>query len=249
MEEIYIYALIDPITQFIRYIGKTNNLKRRYTKHLTTSKTSKIHSSLWIKSLLNKNEKPIMKLIEIVNTNNWQEREIYWIKYYRTQFDLTNITEGGEGSTTYGFKGRKHTQESIDKMILARTGVSINQNDNNGNRRKAIINYCNQNKKIVYQYNLKGDFIKKWDSAVDAANNLKLIHSNITQCCKNLRNKVGNYIWKYEFFNKIEIIDTQIEKYKELKILLTLYSVKQIAQKLNLTERSIYRQIKKLKEI
>ncbi|MFM2394019.1 MAG: hypothetical protein RLZZ546_2001 [Bacteroidota bacterium] len=65
MKEIYIYVLIDPLTKHIRYIGKTNNLNKRFNHHITNSKHRKYHSALWIKSLVDKNLKPQ----EVLNGN------------------------------------------------------------------------------------------------------------------------------------------------------------------------------------
>ena len=48
----------------------------------------------------------------------------------------------------------------------------------------------------VLQYDLKGNFIKKWDNIKDAEKALKLFH--ISNCCKGSRKTCGGYKWKYE---------------------------------------------------
>lgn len=35
MENYYIYALIDPTDNIIKYIGKTNNIEKRLKKHIS----------------------------------------------------------------------------------------------------------------------------------------------------------------------------------------------------------------------
>lgn len=52
--------------------------------------------------------------------------------------------------------------------------------------------------KIIYQYDLEGHFIKKWESSMEISRTLKLSQSNIIKCCKGKRNKVGGFIWRYE---------------------------------------------------
>ena len=199
MKTIYIYILKDPISNDIRYVGKAVDTKKRFNKHLRDSKVKTYHSAVWIKSLLNKGLKPIMEVIEEANESNWEEREKYWIDFYKTKFDLTNINEGGGfGGVTYGFKGKTHSKESIDKMKKARTGVSIKQNDKDGNRKKSLRAFFDKNKKPVVQYDLNGEKIKEWESAVDAGTELGLPHSNITKTCKGLRKKCGGFKWKYK---------------------------------------------------
>ena len=56
----------------------------------------------------------------------------------------------------------------------------------------------NKCSKIVNQYDLDNNFIKKWYCIKDASKKLKIKDSNISLCCKGKRNKAGGYIWKYE---------------------------------------------------
>ena len=94
MENIYIYALLDPSNNKIRYIGQTNNLKRRLNEHIYNSKKNNKndHKSNWIKSLLSNDLEPQILLIEECSLDTSNEREIYWINQYD---DLTNGTTGG----------------------------------------------------------------------------------------------------------------------------------------------------------
>jgi hypothetical protein len=42
------------------------------------------------------------------------------------------------------------------------------------------------------------NFIKDWESALDASVNLKIIRSNITSCCRNKAKSAGGFKWKYK---------------------------------------------------
>ena len=48
-----IYTLTDPITNQVRYVGKSNNPLKRYYKHLNESlKSTKTHKNNWINKLI-----------------------------------------------------------------------------------------------------------------------------------------------------------------------------------------------------
>jgi hydroxypyruvate isomerase len=52
-------------------------------------------------------------------------------------------------------------------------------------------------KKPINQYDLNGNFIKRWDSATDISKKLGLNNSNIAQCCKEKLKTAHKHIWKY----------------------------------------------------
>jgi hypothetical protein len=52
--------------------------------------------------------------------------------------------------------------------------------------------------KKINQYDLQGNFIKQWNSIIEAGNTLRIDTSSISKVCKNKRKTAGNYIWKYE---------------------------------------------------
>ena len=125
----YFYILIDPETYKVRYVGKANNIHRRFIAHKSTSHYRKYHSAIWIKGLLSKGLEPIIKIIENFKYKNkyeWGNRESYWIRCYRKLgFDLTNFTIGGEGGTTYGRLGKKNSPEHIAKTRAGRIGKPV----------------------------------------------------------------------------------------------------------------------------
>lgn len=93
----YIYILEDPITQEVRYVGKSNNPKRRYQSHLCNKPKVKYHSYYWIQNLLKNGVKPILTIIDETE-DNWESLEKYWIEQFKNWgYKLTNCTLGGEG--------------------------------------------------------------------------------------------------------------------------------------------------------
>lgn len=53
--------------------------------------------------------------------------------------------------------------------------------------------------RVVYQYDLKGNFIQKWNCIKDACRHYGW-HTNghISECCRGIYKKSHGYIWKYE---------------------------------------------------
>ena len=129
---IYIYGLVCPINKNIRYIGKTQNIKQRYSGHLRDN--SKTHKVNWIKSLKHKNLTPEIIILETLeNDSDWQAKEKTWIaKAKENKWDLVNSTDGGDGVTNISgegkermlktWKGRKHKPETLIKLSKASKG-------------------------------------------------------------------------------------------------------------------------------
>ena len=102
---VYIYVLIDPRTEEIRYIGKTANPRQRYDAHVAPggSQRRNTRKNNWLKNLRNAKLAPKMVLIDEVDETEWQERERWWIAYgWSRGWLLTNHTDGGFGGS---FKG------------------------------------------------------------------------------------------------------------------------------------------------
>lgn len=142
MRTTFIYGLFDPRTNELRYIGKSNNPKRRLQEHLICARYKKGHNKYlyaWMGNLLSCNLEPSLQILEEVPIENWQQFEIAYINKYRDLgFRLTNITNGGDGG--YGFflteeqelkrqeavkkanTGKKATEEKRLKMSLSHKG-------------------------------------------------------------------------------------------------------------------------------
>lgn len=94
----FIYALIDPRDNAIRYIGKANDPQHRFQVHIRSCEKEATHKGRWIKGLKLLNLAPLLKIVEEIPFDRWKEREAYWIQYYHSQgAPLTNGTAGGDG--------------------------------------------------------------------------------------------------------------------------------------------------------
>lgn len=113
-----IYGLEDPISNKIRYVGRSCSGLKRPTEHARPHKLKiKSHTTSWIKSLLNQNQKPKVVVLETFpDPSQLNEAEKKWINIYKNN-DLTNHTDGGGGIAGY-----RHTEEAKRKIGLACKG-------------------------------------------------------------------------------------------------------------------------------
>lgn len=111
----YIYALLDPRDQKIRYIGQTiTTLNQRFRKHLCDCKSRNNHVSCWLKSLLNVNLKPAILQIEECDNLNLDDKEIFYIdKYKQEGFDLTNCSLGGQTRRIFSEETKRKISEAL----------------------------------------------------------------------------------------------------------------------------------------
>lgn len=192
---INIYKLLHPKTLEVRYIGKTKeSLNRRLNKHLYNKKAnSKV--SKWCKHLYAEGLTPIIELIERVDFHIWEEREKYWISFYRNIVpNLLNITDGGD----VGSQGHKHTEKAKQRISLLNSRPKSKEWIY-----KAAEAMRNTRATSILQFNKNGLFIKKWKSFYEAAyylypENPKAFIKNVHQCCNNKRKSGYGFIWKYE---------------------------------------------------
>lgn len=113
--ETYIYTLSNPLNGQIKYVGKTDNIEKRYLSHLSKSKNKKTYKDCWIYSLLSENVNPLIEIIDAVPKSEWQFWEKYWISQLRSWgVNLTNSTEGGDGGMI--------TKEVIEKLSVKNKG-------------------------------------------------------------------------------------------------------------------------------
>lgn len=143
-----IYALSDPRTSIVRYVGVTFRAKRRFNEHLSRAmRGGKTYRDCWIRSLVNEGVRPLYRVIEHGRGDGWQDRERFWIAHYRLECKLTNLTDGGDGTPGLlpsekcrqavslahkgvpyppdripAMLGKNHTPEAIEKIREAGTG-------------------------------------------------------------------------------------------------------------------------------
>ncbi len=81
-ERIFIYALVDELTQEV-YVGQTENLERRWSEHLRDTQHS--GKMALMQSLRAQECEPKLLKLEEVSGEKAIERERYWTSYYKRQ--------------------------------------------------------------------------------------------------------------------------------------------------------------------
>lgn len=182
---IYIYALIDPFTKEIRYIGKSIRPKQRLNNHC--NEKSKTWRTNWIQSVLKKGKRPELLILETLNDNeDWQKSEIEWIKKGREKgWNITNCTDGGDGlcnppeevrqKMLKTWTGRKHTEKSKEKNRQSQLGKKHTEET------KLKMSKAHKGRKITW-----ADKVSKGTSKLD--------DSQIKEVYKLLSEKVSQYV-------------------------------------------------------
>lgn len=206
----YIYQIINDINNKI-YIGKTEfSIKKRFKEHCRDSlKESCKNRPLYAAMRKYGIEHFHIELIE--ETDNPEEREIFWIEQKRSFKLGYNATSGGDG--------RKY----LDYDVLIATYLEVHCVEKtakicgcDSSHLKKILKTHNievlSSKEVVReqfgqcikQYDLNNNFIQSFATARDAARFIRPntssiggVTSHITDVCKGKRKTAYNYIWKY----------------------------------------------------
>lgn len=120
-KKVCIYALLEPETKIVRYVGKTTREpKRRLYEHIRNLSYN-TYKTNWVKSLLKDGKEPILAVLETCDYSNWIERERFWIDYYlkNGEKSLTNLTLGGDyGSIPWTVERKKSRKANYSSLYL-----------------------------------------------------------------------------------------------------------------------------------
>lgn len=221
-----IYTLSNPLTQEVKYIGKTiNNLNSRLRQHITRKRMNK--TTCWIKSLF---KEGLIPLIEELDSCEWEQSadlEIFYISIFKLWgFNLTNLTDGGEGTIGYKFseeskakigkankgnkvwEGRKHSEETKNKISIANKGKqrtnefkefrsNYQKNKNWKPSNEMYENMLKSHARKVIQLDKENNIIKEFLTIASAARELSLRPEKITLSCQSKTRKHGGFKWEY----------------------------------------------------
>ena len=213
MKIVYIYGLIDPRDNIIKYIGKTINIKNRYADHRNRLERASSKRKSWIQSLRTLNLYPILTIIEECNEETCDERERFWIKHYKdVGNDLKNMTDGGE---KYSYK--EVTPESRQRMSIAqkkrfqtekspflrqdvKEKVKMYWKTHSFNNPNFIEGGIKTRFKAfpIVQLTLEGKFLKEWASSTNIVNSFNCDNSTINRTLNRKCNIYKQYRWMHK---------------------------------------------------
>ena len=168
--EITIYKIENPIGKV--YIGQTKNYAKRIGQYkiLHCHKQKRLHNSLKKYGFANH----IFTIVEVVDSSISDEREIFWMKYFKCHYKDENK------GLNLAYGGRHHLHTDDVKKYLS----EINSG---GKHPKA---------KKLYQYEQDGTFVKEWSCMKDIERELKYVTTWLSKAIKN--NKIAyGYKWSY----------------------------------------------------
>lgn len=77
-----IYNIVDPVSEMVLYVGKTNNIEKRKQQHLANSHNTALRKR--IKTILKRGNEPIFNVLEVCEPFNFSEIEKKWILHFRS---------------------------------------------------------------------------------------------------------------------------------------------------------------------
>jgi len=214
MTKVIIYALSDPDSGEVKYIGQTSKtLNERMRIHLKDARSKKNNKrTAWIKSIVKRGKIPSIEIIDEVSEDSWQFWEMYWIEQFKVWgFNLKNGTAGGDGIKGYIYteedkkkmRGRVVSDESRSKMSKSKKGKPCPWNKvyGEGHHRFGIKHSEETKDKMktpILQFDKKGELIQEWSGLLDASDATGVDVGNINKVCKGNRKSAGGYIWEYK---------------------------------------------------
>lgn len=177
------------------YVGITNNLQQRLSKHKSDAKHNSpcvIHKAIRKYGFNNFT----VTLLQTSSSNEELcELEKDWIAKLNTHVSVGgyNETFGGEAPML----GRFHTEETknkIRKKLQGKTSPNKGKKWTNETRQK-LQNRC---KKSVIQSSIDGMQVAVYNSIKDASLATKIADSNISGVCRDKKKTAGGFRWKYQ---------------------------------------------------
>lgn len=209
----YIYQITNDINGKI-YIGKTEfSIEKRFKEHCQDAfKDRNEKRPLYAAMRKHGIEHFHIELIE--ETNDPEEREIYWIEQKRSFKNGYNATTGGDGKKYIDYDLVISSYKEIKSIVDTAKVLNISIDSVSNILRQNNISIISSSKvnlnkygKITNMYSLEGEFLKSFSSTNEAAqymidNNLTnckktTIKQHITEVCTGRRKTAAKYQWRY----------------------------------------------------
>lgn len=210
----YIYKIINDINNKI-YIGKTeNSIEKRFKEHCSDAFRDR-NEKRPLYNAMRKYGTEHFHIELIEETDNPEEREIYWIGFYDSYTKGYNATLGGDGRCLYDHKAiasrlKEHPYpcDIAQEFNCSRDIIyNIAKQYNIVMKNKGYETMEARNGKMISAFTKSGEFIQSFKSTAAAAEwcyeNQKCatlnsgVRSHIAEAANGKRKSAYTYIWKY----------------------------------------------------
>lgn len=202
----YIYKITNTVNDKV-YIGKTvSSIETRWKQHIKDSLKNECKNRPLYRAF-NKYgiDVFVIEKVEECDVAILEEREKYWIEFYRSFRKGYNATLGGDGKPYLDYdiiinvyKQTLSMTETARICQCDRSSVSLILK--NHNIETLASSEVNKNKygKVVNQYDLQGKLVNSFSSVREAARSLgKEGYSHISDVCKGKRKTAYGYKWSF----------------------------------------------------
>lgn len=206
------------------YVGSSKSINRRKYQHFYLLKNNK-HKNLYLQFSYNKYGKSsfIFELLEKCDINQLSLKEEYWIKYYNSYKSKSGYNLALVENSTHSFN----------------------------NETKFKMSKSNTSKKKLYQYDINGKLLNKFDSIKECSIKLNIPRRNIQNVLK-VNNKTTHHFY-FSYSNKFDYIKitpklpsntkSVIQYNLDNEIINTYISVKEASIKLNVAYTNMSRHL------
>jgi len=216
-----IYKITSPNDRI--YIGQSVNVKKRFISYkrmyVKNEGQTRLHRSFLKYGVDNHKFELVCECIES-ELNNYE-------RYYQELFNCLNnglncrLTKTNDRSGSVSketllkmsissmgnthWKGKKHTQETKDKIKIAATGRKFSDEVNKSkgrkgreSNRKGIFSENHPRSVKVLQFDLNDNLIKEWNCLMDIRRELDYHIGNVSSCLKGNLKTYKKFKWQYK---------------------------------------------------
>ena len=200
----YIYQITNDINGKV-YIGKTErSVEERWREH-QRDRDKEYCKNRPLYRAMNKYGIQHFHIETLEETDNPEEREIYWIEQKRSFKHGYNATLGGDGTPYLDHDLIIATYQKTNSIIETAKLCNCHEKSvssilffHNINKKTSAEVNLEKNGKIVHQYSLDGKYLQSFSSTHAASKALgKAGVSHIADVCKGKRKSAYGYKWEY----------------------------------------------------
>jgi group I intron endonuclease len=211
MNIIGIYKITNPKGKI--YVGQSVNIDERKLQYKNLNagveKQPKIYNSIkkygW--------ENHIFEILEECSLDQLDEKEVYWGIYFDVLGKKGLVLRLGKGKGMLNEDLKKQISQKHKGMKKPWAGKNMKLTEEHKyklkNGRESVLN-------PIYQYNMDGVFIKKWQNAKQASTDLCINNGWLSFIKDDIYKSLGGYRWTSKFYDKLPPITKNFNSKKPI---------------------------------